>query len=284
MSKPKAVKQKTTKKGAIVTGYKATDANIRCRTFQFEVGKWHKCEGDLVECGNGFHFCEQPSGVWAYYNASGTRVWKVEAKEVLETPKQPGADYKRVARYIRLVEEIKVDGYGNTGDRNTGYGNTGDGNTGDRNTGYGNTGDWNTGDRNTGDRNTGDRNTGYGNTGYGNTGDRNTGYGNTGYGNATNRSAGYFCLEEPNVICFDVDSGLNHNAFRWTHGMTVDNLLDALRFDEPIKLKPYESLPGITSEKLAELHKRHINARKASEPTPWVPAKQAQRKGITKYD
>jgi len=76
----------------------------------------------------------------------------------------------------------------NTGNRNTGYMNTGDCNTGNWNTGYMNTGNWNTGDwnagyMNTGNWNAGDKNTGNRNTGDGNTGDWNTGDGNTGYMN-----------------------------------------------------------------------------------------------------
>jgi hypothetical protein len=185
----------------IVTGYKATDANIKCRDFQFTPGEWHEVEGELELCGNGFHFCEQPSGPWAYYSAQGTRIWKIEADDVLETEWEPGADRKCVARRIRLVEEIVPDGDGNTGDGNTGDGNTGygntgdgntgDGNTGDGNTGYGNTGNGNTGYGNTGNGNTGDRNTGYRNTGDGNTGYRNTGDGNTGNGNTGDRNTGY---------------------------------------------------------------------------------------------
>lgn len=121
-----------------MTGYKATDANMRFRDVQFELGVWVELSGDVVECERGFHFCEQPSGVWAYYNAPGARVFKIEAEDVLDKKFEPGADFKRVCRKIRLVEEIRTDGYGNTGNRNTGNRNTGDGNTGNGNTGNGN--------------------------------------------------------------------------------------------------------------------------------------------------
>ena len=136
---------------ARMTGYKATDADMKCRDFEFEIGKWYEVEGELEMCANGFHFCQQPSGPWAYYTQKGTRVWKIEAEEVLDLPFAPGADYKYVARRIRFVVEVIATGYSNTGDSNTGYSNTGNSNTGNSNTGNSNTGYSNTGDRNTGD-------------------------------------------------------------------------------------------------------------------------------------
>ncbi len=130
-----------------VTGFKATNAGMQCRGFQFELDKWHDLENDepLGLCANGFHFCKAMSGVWAYHDDSGTRVFKIEAEQVLDLPETPGADYKLVCRRIRLVEEVAIGGDGNTGDGNTGNGNTGDWNTGDWNTGDGNTGDFQSG-------------------------------------------------------------------------------------------------------------------------------------------
>ena len=130
----------------IVKGYKATDKNMQCRGFQFEFGKWHKHNGEIAMCESGFHFCEYPSGPWAFYSGEGTRIFKVEARGV-EKGIGPGADLKHVAMEIRLVEEIFPDGNMNTGDRNTGRMNTGHRNTGNRNTGHRNTGDGNATDK-----------------------------------------------------------------------------------------------------------------------------------------
>lgn len=154
-------------------GYKATNKDMKCRGHQFVLGEWAEHDGELKECESGFHFCEHPSGVWGYYDAPGTRVFEVEAEDILEVPESPGADKKRVARRVRLVREIMPDGYGNTG----GW-NTGDGNTGDRNTGG-----WNTGDR------------------------------NTGYGNACNRSAGLFCADTPPLVVFDAQVAMELDEF-----------------------------------------------------------------------
>ena len=120
-----------------MTGYKATNADMICSgvgangkrfSQQYELGKWYECEGELELCKNGFHFCVHPSGVWSYYPGENTRVFVVEAEDVLDTPYEPGAALKKVARRIRLVREITVTGYSNTGDSNTGYRNTGYGN------------------------------------------------------------------------------------------------------------------------------------------------------------
>jgi hypothetical protein len=245
----------------IITGYKATDKDMRCKDFQYELGKWYEAKGELVMCENGFHFCPYPSGVWAYYSDPGTRVFRVEAMEVVKSD-EPGADVKCVARHIRLIEEIEIGGDGNTGDGNTGNGNTGNRNTGDGNTGYRNTGYRNTGDRNTGDQNTGDQNTGDRNTGDGNTGDRNTGYGNTGDGNATDYSAGYFCQKEPTVICFDVDTGMNRDEFQKKYGDLVRRLLSNL-FNAEMDYEKYRELPGWTLDKINSLHQKYLDRRQS---------------------
>ena len=156
-----------------MTGYKATDSDLKCRDHQFILGEWSPViEGDLQLCVKGYHFCVQPSGVWSYYNSSTTRVFQCEAEDVLEVPTEAGANFKLVARRIRLVEEITPGKVGN--DKS---------------------------------------NTGNSNTGYSNTGDRNTGNRNTGYGNATNYSAGFFCVKEPKVISFDKQTQLTRDQF-----------------------------------------------------------------------
>ena len=113
-----------------MTGYKATDKDMRCQGYQFKLGEWHEHKGELVMCKSGFHFCKYPSGPLCFYPL-GSRVFKVEAEEILDEPETPGADLKLVARRIRLVEEITPGGHWNTGDSNIGHRNTGHGNTGD---------------------------------------------------------------------------------------------------------------------------------------------------------
>jgi hypothetical protein len=251
-----------------MTGYKATDANVTCLGHRFELGKWHEIEGEIELCKRGFHFCVFPSGPWAYYSDTGTRIFKVEAEQVLECPPEPGAEFKLVAKRIRLIEEITPGlkgGDSNTGHRNTGHWNTGDWNTGNGNTGNWNTGNWNTGDSNTGDRNTGHRNTGNGNTGYWNTGYWNTGDWNTGYWNACNNSSGFFCAKEPKVISFDVQTRLTRQQFEEKYP-EICALGELLGGEAEIPFEQFKRIPGITKEKLKALHKAHVEGRKKVKP------------------
>jgi hypothetical protein len=237
-------------------GYKAFNKDLTCRDYQFyNDGRWHELGNNdpLVLCENGFHFCEQPSGVWANYSDQDTRVFKIEADLTLQSPKEPGADFKRVCRKIKLLEEIIPGGYSNTGHSNTGYSNTGHSNTGDRNTG-----DRNTGDRNTGNSNTGDRNTGHSNTGDRNTGDRNTGHSNTGDGNATDNHTGTFCIKSPKIIWFDKPfTGEVPPPYKYS------GLLALLGSDTPFDYSAWAWLPNATTKKVKALHEAHIARRHA---------------------
>jgi hypothetical protein len=94
-----------------MTGYKATDKDMCCRGFQFKLGEWYEHQGELKLCESGFHFCEQPSGVWNFYQKG--RVFECEAEDVLDTPREAGAAGKRVCRRIRLTREIALDGENN---------------------------------------------------------------------------------------------------------------------------------------------------------------------------
>ena len=233
-----------TKAGKIIKGYKATDSNMCCRGFQFELGIWYEHTKDISLCASGFHFCEYPSGPYTYYENG--RVLECEA-ELVFLSDEPGADRKHVAKKIKLIHELNP-----AGDGNTGYGNTGNKNTGDRNTGYGNTGNQNTGDKNTGDQNTGNRNTGDRNTGYGNTGD-----GNTGDGNCGNYHSGSLCFGEAPFFLFNKLANKKDVNFS-----LVFQLSKELMLDKKIKnIDKYLCLPNATKAAITKLHKAHIKAR-----------------------
>ena len=224
---------KLTPKGMILKGYKATDDNMCCRGFKFEIGKWYEHGGDIEMCSSGFHFCKYPSGPWSYYDSG--RLFEVEAEEAyLSTG--PGADIKHVAKRIRLIKEIVIGGNRNTGDRNTGYGNTG----------YGNAGDGNAGDGNAG----------YGNTGDRNTGDRNTGYGNAGDGNAGDYHSGCLCFGEAKFYLFNKVAKRELVDF-----CLVYSLSEKLMTDEEIDPTPYLSLPNASVKAIKKLHDEHKKAR-----------------------
>jgi hypothetical protein len=61
-----------------IIGYKGFDKDLKCRDYQYEVGKTFEYEGDVSCCDRGFHFCENPFDVFEYYPPSDSRYCSVE--------------------------------------------------------------------------------------------------------------------------------------------------------------------------------------------------------------
>ena len=53
-----------------ITGFKGFDKDLKCRDYQYEVGKEFEEEGKIEACSNGFHFYENPFDVLGYYPPS----------------------------------------------------------------------------------------------------------------------------------------------------------------------------------------------------------------------
>lgn len=63
--------------------YKATDKNMKCRGFQYELGKTAEVEGDIELCEKGLHACEMPLDVLGYYApGDGSRYFEAELEDV----------------------------------------------------------------------------------------------------------------------------------------------------------------------------------------------------------
>lgn len=145
---------------------KGFDENLRCRGFQFEVGKEYKIDSkELSLCSDTvFHYCDSLQGVHDFYEVtSNNRYCEIEVlgEEITDGQKW-GSNHIKILREITGEElnDLKGLNNGNTGLFNTGHRNTGNSNTGNRNTGHRNTGHRNTGDWNTGDFNVSNSNTG----------------------------------------------------------------------------------------------------------------------------
>ena len=75
-----ARKQKTTETAPALHGYKAYDKDLKCRGYQYEIGKTYETDQHPVRCGStGFHWCENPLDMWSYYDITTSRFTVVEA-------------------------------------------------------------------------------------------------------------------------------------------------------------------------------------------------------------
>ncbi len=265
---------------------KGTDKNMKCRGFQFEIGKEYKIEHDgkpLELCSNTvFHYCDSLQKVHNHYscNDESNRFFEIEVlgEEVTDGQKC-GSDHIRIVREI-AGEELKVmKGMvnGNTGLFNTGDRNTGDSNTGDRNTGYSNTGNCNTGDWNTGDSNTGNCNTGYRNTGYSNTGDRNTGYRNTGDCNTGDSNTGNCNTGDWNTG--DCNTGHRNTGHRNTgYGNTIDGSNGVFCTEPDMDIRIFNRPSGMS---LRDFYRSKYYEALRSAPfvlTEWIPYTDEEKK------
>ncbi len=72
-------KEVTENPKAVVAGIKGFDANLRCRDFQFEIGKTYRHVGPIIFCKAGFHaVTDHPLAVFDYYPPAGSRFCAVE--------------------------------------------------------------------------------------------------------------------------------------------------------------------------------------------------------------
>ena len=86
--------------------YKGFDKDLKCRGFQYEIGKeYEEPKADLCACG--FHACENPIDVFGYYNPADSRYCEVEISDI--SPKRSG-DSKRCGKKIHIGAEIGIKG------------------------------------------------------------------------------------------------------------------------------------------------------------------------------
>ena len=89
--------------------YKATDKDMKCRGFQYEIGKTAEVDGDAKLCERGLHACEMPLDVLGYYApGDGSRYFAAELEDVSD--EMHSDDTKHVGKKLTLRAEIGIPG------------------------------------------------------------------------------------------------------------------------------------------------------------------------------
>ena len=97
----------------IIKGYKGFDKDLKCRGFQYEIGKTHEMDEDVEICERGFHAVpaeNSPLDVFGYYSPTGedgipNRFCEVEASGTIKK-----SDDKIAASKLKVVAEIGIVG------------------------------------------------------------------------------------------------------------------------------------------------------------------------------
>ena len=88
-----------------IIAYKGFDENLKCRGYQYEIGKTFEHDGAVKACESGFHACEYPLDVFNYYTPSDSRFAVVKMHG--ETSKD-SSDTKIASAKITIEKEIKL--------------------------------------------------------------------------------------------------------------------------------------------------------------------------------
>ena len=86
--------------------YKGFDKNLKCRGFQYEVGKEYE-ENEAKLCDKGFHACEFPFDVFKYYEPATSRYCEVEIGDISGERED---DSKICGKKIKIEGEIGLAG------------------------------------------------------------------------------------------------------------------------------------------------------------------------------
>ena len=86
--------------------YKGFNKDMTCHGFQFEEGKTYEHEGEVKLCESGFHACEDPLDIFAYYGPANSEFHEVELDGVSNERKD---DTKVVAKKITIGARLGID-------------------------------------------------------------------------------------------------------------------------------------------------------------------------------
>ena len=90
-----------------IIAYKGFDSDWKCRGYQYEIGKTYEHKGKVEACESGFHSCENPLDVLAYYDiSSGSKFALVKASG--EISRNDNSDTKIASSKITIEVELNI--------------------------------------------------------------------------------------------------------------------------------------------------------------------------------
>ncbi|EEF1638304.1 hypothetical protein DAF14_19525 [Salmonella enterica subsp. enterica serovar Rissen] len=89
----------------IVT-FKGFNKDLKCRDFQFEIGKTFHHDGKVEACGSGFHACECPFDVFSYYSPADSRFAETISFGI--TNREEDGDTKIASASITIKAELTL--------------------------------------------------------------------------------------------------------------------------------------------------------------------------------
>ena len=89
----------------VITSYKGFDKNMKCRGFQYEVGKEYEMYGEIKCCNRGFHACKSPMEVWDHYDMLNSRYAEVEQSGKIDEVEN---STKVCSSRIKIKAELKL--------------------------------------------------------------------------------------------------------------------------------------------------------------------------------
>ena len=88
-----------------IIAYKSFNKDLKCRDFQYEVGKEYQMDGEIKCCKRGFHACESPLEVWDHYDMINSRFAEVEQSGTIDREKY---STKICSSHIKIKAELKL--------------------------------------------------------------------------------------------------------------------------------------------------------------------------------
>jgi len=94
----------------VITAFKGFDKEMKCRGYQFEIGKTYHHDGEVKACISGFHSCENPLDVLNYYSliSDDGQLNKFAIIKASGSISRHGDDTKIASATLTIEAELKL--------------------------------------------------------------------------------------------------------------------------------------------------------------------------------